>query len=188
MAYSSAQEARIRSAQTALDNARSARDVAWSGGDGAYSWIVELQKCNSNAGIARDAKGTISSYILGDKRGDCSNATWKARKEAFMNAFNRYNGLQQIYLTKQVEYDKILAEIASEVASDPAVIAESNQIIADADVAKNKWTFFGLAVLLSLGIVAFMWFKTETKKLYLIGGEITFILLLYVLFFGFNKK
>lgn len=206
MPYSASQQSQIDNANAQVATAKSAMDSAYATAKPAHD---NLFKCVAGKGSTSNCKdgqplgagkfptfGNLASAgdckicnALKDCKSDCcKEETCVNRVNDYNSAIGVYNVAKKNYDTAKSNLDSVLNSIGQEVQNDPSVIATTNEINANASVKKQKWTFFGLAVLVIIGSGIYLGLKTEIKKGYIIGGGVGLILLLYVVFFGFKKS
>lgn len=160
MAYTAAQQAKITAAQTQLDKAK----TAYQGWVSTYdSSVAEIQPCYKNP---IESAVAAASWFNPTKPPCMSAGSCKVNDcKAVIDALNGsiIPGLRSAYgefNAAQANFDKVLAEVASESQNDPDVIQANNVAVTAAEAAelvkKYKYIFYSILLLLiGGGIYAF---------------------------------
>lgn len=203
MPYTTGQQAEIDGANIQLSNAKSALDTATAD---AQSKLADMNRCNCGGG--KNLSGTctpLKHQVSFPDQGNPSDCIEKPNinkcktdccsKSTCVSRVNTYNASLSLYNTAKINYDNakrnldaVLNSVSQQVKNDPTVIEATNQINANASINKTKWIFFGLIMLVIIGVGSFLGIKTDVKKTYIVGGGIGLALVTYLLFFGFGKK
>lgn len=164
MAYTAEQEARISAANSRNDLAKQ----EWAKAVAFWNQHFVNLKCYFDTKYPAEAGATWftpNDSSCNQGREGCKNSDKDFCKVEIALIRSNIGSIRNAYIEKnaaQTNYDRVVAEIDAEIASDPEIILEKEKINAEASQTGKRYIFYGIVVVV-IAFLVFAYFKWFRK-------------------------
>lgn len=165
MPFNSTQQAKLDAAQARNDAAKK----GWQGATDFWNLHFSGLKCYTDTkyDVVAGATWFTPNDSSCSQGKDCTHqdkVNCKAEIKLVRDNLGNIRAAYAEFLAAQANYDKVFAEVTAEAANDPQLQLEQAEIAANASATRFKWIFW-IAVVVIVGIAAFVYFKWIRKKI-----------------------